>query len=213
MKPLPIRTSILLITLLLLTTTGFAAEPIKTVIDEWYSITAPPSPELKAITVNPKTTALLILDIQTRMVEQRPRCAESVPRIKDLLDRARAKNMLVAYSLTSTAVPEDIAASVAPLPNEPIVKSSVDKFYNTDLDSILKARDIKTVIIVGTVAHGAVLSTTTGASVRGYQVIVPVDGMSADTLYPEQYTAWHLMNSPGTRNRTTLTKIEWVNIE
>ncbi|WP_197470604.1 cysteine hydrolase family protein [Anaerosporomusa subterranea] len=213
MKSLPIRTSILLVLLMFLTTTGFSAEPTKTVIDEWSSITAPPPPELKVITVNPQTTALLILDIQTRMVEQRPRCAESVPKIKDMLDRARAKNMLVAYSLTSAAVPADIAAAVAPLPNELIVKSSVDKFYNTDLDFTLKARDIKTVIIVGTVAHGAVLNTATGASVRGYQVIVPVDGMSADTLYPEQYTAWHLMNSPGTRNRTMLTKIDMITIE
>jgi isochorismate hydrolase len=162
MKQLPIRTSILLVVFLLLSAIGFAAEPTKSIIDEWSSITAPPPPELKAVTVNPETTALLILDIQTRMVEQRPRCAESVLKIKDLLDRARAKNMLVAYSLTSTAVPVDIAALVTPLPNEPIVKSSVDKFYNTDLDSILKAKGVKTVIIVGTVAHGAVLNTATG---------------------------------------------------
>jgi nicotinamidase-related amidase len=203
----------LLVVFLLLSTIGFAAEPTKSLFDEWSSITAPSPPELKVVTVNPETTALLILDIQARMVEQRPRCAESVPKIKDLLDRARGKNMLVAYSLTSTAVPADIATLVTPLPNEPIVKSSVDKFYNTDLDSILKAKSIKTVIIVGTVAHGAVLNTATGASVRGYQVIVPVDGMSADTLYPEQYTAWHLVNSPGTRSRTILTKTEWINID
>ena len=42
---------------------------------------------------------------------------------------------------------------------------------------------------------------------RGFEVIVPVDGMSADTTYAEQYTAWHLANSPGTRRRTTLTQI------
>jgi hypothetical protein len=33
-----------------------------------------------------------------------------------------------------------------------------------------------------------------------------VDGMSAGEAYAEQYTCWHLANSPGTRRRTTLTR-------
>ena len=39
----------------------------------------------------------------------------------------------------------------------------------------------------------------------GLNVVVPVDGMTSATLYAEQYIAWHLLNSPGTRNNTTLT--------
>lgn len=35
----------------------------QTIIDEWQSIQAPPAPTLKAVTVDPKTTALLVLDI------------------------------------------------------------------------------------------------------------------------------------------------------
>jgi len=92
-----------------------------------------------------------------------------------------------------------------------VVRSSVDKFYNTDLEKILRDRGIKTVIIAGTAANGAVLHTATGAAMRGLKVIVPVDLMSAD-LYAEQYTAWHLVNAPGTRRQTTLTRsdlIEW----
>ena len=34
----------------------------QTIIDEWASVKAPPAPELTAVTVNPKTTALLMLD-------------------------------------------------------------------------------------------------------------------------------------------------------
>ena len=60
-------------------------------------------------------------------------------------------------------------------------------------------------IIVGTAAHGAVLHTATGAAMRGLQVIIPIDGMSAIETYAEQYTAWHMLNAPGTRVRTTLT--------
>ena len=65
-------------------------------------------------------------------------------------------------------------------------------------------------IIVGTTAEGAVLHTATGASMRGFQVIVPIDGMSAGTLYAEQYTAWHLVNAPGKRRRTTLTRFDMI---
>jgi len=47
----------------------------------------------------------------------------------------------------------------------------------------------------------------------GIQVIVPIDGMSAGTLYAEQYTAWHLVNAPGTRRPTTLTRFDMINIK
>ena len=65
-------------------------------------------------------------------------------------------------------------------------------------------------IIAGTTAEGAVLHTATGAAMRGFRVIVPIDGMSAGTLYAEQYTAWHLVNAPGSRRRTTLTKFAMI---
>jgi len=45
---------------------------------------------------------------------------------------------------------------------------------------------------------------------RGFKVIVPVDGMSAGSLYAEQYTSWHLINAPGSRKRTTLTKFNLI---
>ena len=183
-----------------------------TIIDEWATIKAPPAPELKTVTPDPKVTALLILDIQKRMCneERRPRCAASVPKIQCLLAKARASGLLVVYSLTRSAEASDIREEVAPLPNEPIVKSGVDKFFKTDLEDILKDKGIKTVILVGTSAHGAVLNTATGAASRGFEVIVAVDGMSASDPYAEQYTAWHLVNAPGTRRRTTLTKIELI---
>jgi hypothetical protein len=34
-----------------------------------------------------------------------------------------------------------------------------------------------------------------------------VDGLSAGDAYAEQYTVWHLANSPGTRRQTVLTRI------
>lgn len=78
------------------------------------------------------------------------------------------------------------------------------------LEKILRDKGIKTVIIAGTTAEGAVVHTATGASMRVLNVIVSVDGMSAGTLYAEQYTAWHLTNAPGTRRSTTLTKFDMI---
>ncbi len=69
----------------------------------------------------------------------------------------------------------------------------------TDLEKILKDKGIKAVIVTGTAAHRAVLYTASGAALRGMHVIVPVDGMSAENVYAEQYVAWNLVNAPGFR--------------
>ncbi|MCK4300442.1 MAG: hypothetical protein KAX80_12950, partial [Planctomycetes bacterium] len=55
-------------------------------------VEVPPAPELQSLSVDPKTTALLILDIQNRNcnAERRPRCVASLPGIQDLLAKARA---------------------------------------------------------------------------------------------------------------------------
>ncbi|MCK5487419.1 MAG: cysteine hydrolase, partial [Desulfobacterales bacterium] len=183
-----------------------------TIIEQWNDIKAPPPVELKAIKINPENTAFLVLDIEERTCnsKRRPRCVASVPKIKSFLEKARSKNIAVVYSLTRKGAPETILPGAAPLGTEPIVKSSVDKFYKTDLEKILQEKGIKTVIIVGTTAEGAVLHTATGAAMRGFQVVVPIDGMSAGSLYAEQYTAWHLVNAPGSRRRTTITRFDMI---
>jgi nicotinamidase-related amidase len=189
---------------------SISTEP--TIIDEWSTVPVPPPPELKPITVDARVTAVLILDIQYGNCnpERRPRAVASLPKIQSLLAAARGKKIPVIYSLTRSASKADIRKEVAPLPAEPIVKSGVDKFFRTDLETILKAKGIETVILVGTSAHGAVLHTATGAAQRGLKVVVPVDGMSASDVYAEQYTCWHLVNSPGTRRQLTLTRISLI---
>ncbi|MHA2226849.1 MAG: cysteine hydrolase [Candidatus Hodarchaeales archaeon] len=179
----------------------------KTIIEEWNNITIPTPPELGWVTVEPKVTALLVLDIQYLNCnqERRPRCVHSLQKIKKLLIKARKEGLLVVYSVIRSSLENEIRKEVVPIENEPIVKSGVDKFYQTDLEKILKDKNISVVIVVGTSAHGAVLHTATGAAQRQLEVIVPVDGISASEMYAEQYTIWHLANSPGTRRSVTLT--------
>jgi nicotinamidase-related amidase len=185
-----------------------------TIIDEWNTVKAPPPPELEPVTVELKETALLVLDLQHQNCnpERRPRCVASIPKIQSLLTVARNRGMPVIYSLTRNASEADIREEVSPQAGEPIVKSGVDKFHGTQLEEILRAKDVHTVILVGTSAQGAVLHTATGAAMRGFRVIVPVDGMSAGDSYPEQYTSWHLVNGPGTRRQTTLTCIDLIRL-
>jgi nicotinamidase-related amidase len=182
-----------------------------TIVDEWASVNPPPPPELKAVNIEPKTTALLVMDIQKQNcnIESRPRCVTSVPKIQDLLIKVRQKGMLVVHTLARTGNVADILPELTPLLEEPVLKAGPDKFFNTDLEKILKDRNIVSLIVVGTAAHGAVLHTASAAALRGLKVIVPVDGMSADA-YAEQYTAWHLVNGPASRNQTTLTKCSMI---
>ncbi|MBI2307973.1 MAG: isochorismatase family protein [Rhodocyclales bacterium] len=180
----------------------------QTIVDEWAGIQAPPPPELKAVTVDPKTTALLMLDFVTPNCTNRPRCMAQLPAVKKLLDTARAKGMLIAYATGPTGKRADTRPEVYPLDSEPVVSAGVDKFFGTELEKILKDGGVQTVIAIGTAAHGAVLYTASGATMRGLKVIVPVDGISSDTPYSEQYTAWHLANAPVVSRNVTLTKFE-----
>jgi nicotinamidase-related amidase len=184
----------------------------QTVVDEWASVQAPPAPTVQAVSADPRSTALLLLDFnkQTCNSERRPRCIASLPKMKKLLDAARAKGVAVIYSLSPGAAASDIAPDLAPKKDEPVVISGPDKFLGTDLEKLLKERNIQTVIVVGTAAHGAVLATAGGAALRGMKVIVPVDGISAETLYPEQYTLWHLLNAPRIGAQTTLTRTDLI---
>jgi nicotinamidase-related amidase len=161
---------------------------------EWDSVKPPPVPELKPATVDPKTTALLALDFMKTNCGVRPRCASTIPVANKLIGQARAHGMLVVYTLVGdTPRPDAMADGIAkPRDGEWIARGGADKFINSDIEARLKARGIKTVIVMGTSAQGAVVGTTNSAVQRGYTAVVPVDGMSAEDAYNEQYAAWHL---------------------
>jgi nicotinamidase-related amidase len=180
------------------------------IIDEWASVKAPAAPALKSVTVDPKDTALLMLDFLHANCnpEHGKRCIASLPVAKKLLGEARAHQMLVVYSAFGKNTEKNIWADVAPTGGEPFVVTFLDKFIGTDLNKILKDKGIKTVIVVGSAANGAAFGTASGAAQRGYSVIVPVDGISSDDLYAEQSAVWNMVNAPVISSKITLTTVD-----
>ena len=177
---------------------AFAALPASAgdITTEWTSVKLPPVPELKPVTVDPRTTALLVLDFMKANCGVRPRCVAAVPNVKKLIDAARAHNMMIAYNLTgqNPKLEDMVDPSIAPRPGEHLIKNGrgANKWYNSDLESALKGRGITTVIISGTSAQGAVAGSTQGATERGFKAVVPVDGMASEDAFNELYAAWHL---------------------
>jgi nicotinamidase-related amidase len=160
--------------------------------------------------IDKSTTVLLMLDFneQTCNMQRRPRCIESIPKVKKPLTAARTAGVPVIFTMGAGGKAADIAKDLAPAGNEPAMLAGVDKFVGTDLEKILKEKGAKTVIVVGTAAHGAVLYTASAAAMRGMKVIVPVDGVSADAPYIERCVAWHMANVPVIGPAFALTTID-----
>jgi nicotinamidase-related amidase len=185
-----------------------------TIIDDWYQAKLPPPPQLHPVKLDAQTTALLVMDftVQTCTQAKRPRCAESVPKVRKLVEAARAKGALIIYSVAvPKSVPGDIVKDLTPAPGEAVLPPlGPDKFIYSALEKTLRARAITTVVAMGTQAQTSVLHTAADAALRGFKVIVPVDAMSADDLFPELYTAWHLANAARIGPQVTLTRLDMI---
>ena len=181
----------------------------ETIIDEWQNVKAPPPPQLQSVTLDPKTTALLMIDIikQTCNTQRRPRCVAMIPQVQKLLTEARAKGVYVIYALFPSPSPatfpdpkiSDYLPELAPKGDEPVVTSFVDKFIlrdkDTGLEKMLKDKGITTIVPVGVTSHNGVLFTSVDAVLRGFNVVVPVDGMAGNNAYEDQVAAYTLTSS------------------
>jgi len=168
------------------------------------TVTVPEYVVTDRVEVNPKTTALLIVDMQNDFVKEGgklvvPTAKDTVPAIRQLLDLARQHGMFVAYTQDSH-LPNDpefpiwgehcligtwgweIVDELKPQPNELVVqKRRYDGFYGTTLEHDLRVAGVDTLIVTGTVANICVLHTAGSAALRWFKVIVPKDGISALT--------------------------------
>jgi nicotinamidase-related amidase len=197
-----------------------APSSAQTIIDEWQSVKAPPPPTLKAVTLDPKTTALLVIDVikQTCNEQRRPRCVAAVPTMAKLLAAARASGVMVIYTLFPSPSPAtfpnpvigDVVPALAPKGDEPVVTAFVDKFElagkDTGLEKMLKDKGITTLVPIGVTSHNGVLFTSVMAALRGFNVVVPVDGMAGNNAYEDQLAAYTLTSS--IVYKVTLTSID-----
>jgi nicotinamidase-related amidase len=186
----------------------------QSVIEEWTAAKFPPPPALKPVTLAANETALLVMDFtnQTCTEQRRPRCARSVPKVLALVKEARAKGAFIVYSVAVPgSVASDILKELTPAAGEPVLPPlGPDKFIGSELEKTLKDKGIKTVVAMGTQAQTSVLHTAGAAALRGFKVVVPVDGMSADEVFPELYTAWHLATAARISPQVTLTKLDLI---
>src|SRR6204780_4605187 len=186
------------------------------VISDWSTAVAPPAPELKEVTVDPSTTALLLLDIMKTGCTARPRCVAAMPNIIRMHDAARAHDMVVWYSLVGMdgkATPNDVMdAAIKPRDGVGYRQGGPDKFLGSALDPTLKQAGIKTLIICGNSFQGATVGTSQEAVQRGFKVVVPVDCSAGDAVYNEQYAVFQLAKGgpAGITSNVTLTRTSMV---
>lgn len=186
------------------------------VTDAWDKVDVPSPPPIRAVTIDPKTSALLLLDFLAEVcTERRPRAAATLPRIAAFLAKARAAGMLVVHTTTRKGLDDgsDLAEPIKPIDGERVYKAPFNKFHGNDLSHFLKGQGVQTLVLAGTSPNGCLLFTVAGAVLEGFQAIVPIDGMPAATLYQEQFVAWELAHGPGFRNTTVLSTFEAISFK
>jgi nicotinamidase-related amidase len=150
------------------------------------------------LVINPQHSALLVMDFQTAIVE---RVVHGHGALLDAtaaaIAAARESSIQVIYVLVgfrpgfpevsprnqsfatikaSGGISSDIHPRVAPRSNEVVVtKHRVGAFFGTDLDMILRANDIDTLVLCGIATSGVVLSTLRHAADSDYRIIVLSD--------------------------------------
>lgn len=159
----------------------------------------------ETVSIEPKKTAFLLMDFQNFVLDNflpPDVAAKVVERAGTLLAAARSakmpvihvtvgfrpgypeiseRNKLFSFLKGSGLVSpgsENVAirADLAPLENEPVVvKHRIGAFTSTDLDRILRAQDIETLILAGVTTGGVVLSTVRQAFDLDYGMIVASD--------------------------------------
>jgi len=183
----------------------------QTVMEEWDSVKALPAPALKPVTVDPKTTALVIFDMTNQFCGPRyTHCPEMVPTLKKLVTEARTKGVPVVYTSIPNVGKTEVVKDIAPAANDLFFQSLLDKFLNTDLEKMLKDKGVTTLIMTGLAANGAVLYTASEAAQKGFNIVVPVDAITAVTRYAEQFTVWQLGNAPVISPKISLTKSDMI---
>lgn len=134
-------------------------------------------------------TALLVIDVQTGVVERAHDRDAVVANISALVDRAREQSVpvvwvqhssddLVQGTDTWAYVPELVARD-----DEPVVhKRYGDSFEDTDLAQVLAQAGAGRLVVTGAQTDACIRSTLHGALVRGYDVTLVTDAHTTEDL-------------------------------
>jgi len=86
-------------------------------------------------------------------------------------------------------------AAVAPMPGEAVFEAVPgDKFFDSNLDYILKQANTKTVVMTGVLANAGIMYTAAGAIQRGYTVVVAEDGINGANDFATSVALWQMLN-------------------
>lgn len=149
-----------------------------------------------------KNAALLVMDVQNGIVERFATREDVLLPLQKAVEAARANKIPVIFvrvafrpgfpevspknksfsaitergGMTVSDLSTQVHASVAPRADEPVVtKLRVSAFAGSDLEVILRARGIETLILTGIATSGVVLSTLREAADKDYGLIVLSD--------------------------------------
>ncbi len=155
------------------------------------------------VTFSPESSALLILDMQRFFLEEDshafvPSADAIVPKIAMLsnlfhqrglpviatrhVNRDDDAKMMSLWWRDIIRKESELSEIVSDLdfPFATVVeKSQYDAFYQTGLEDLLKTKGVSQVVVTGLMTHLCVETTARSAFVRGFEVILPVDGTAA----------------------------------
>lgn len=130
-----------------------------------------------------ENTALLVVDVQTALIESGPfRAMETVGNILDLIESARVSGAEIIYirhdsgkaGFTAGCSGHEIHKAVAPKAGERIFDKRFNSaFLDTGLHGHLQDKGIKNIILAGLRTEYCVDATCKAAFERGYLVYVP----------------------------------------
>ena len=156
----------------------------------------PATPDPARVTLDPRTTALIVLDYVEDICNAQPTCkGQMLSAMTPFMERVRKAGLVVAYGTREQNMTHWLK-EVAPAPGDiKIINTAQDRFYGTDLDKELKAKGIKTLIMVGWKISGSVTYTSVAAMAHDYTVVIPMDTTSAGSGYETTIGFYNVLNS------------------
>lgn len=176
-------------------------------LEKWLSMlkrSARPRPHL---VMDPARCALIVVDMLRYFASPGsraylPSTIPVIPRIRRLLDLWRSTGGTVVFTrhchegtddlgmlgrffedhIRCSEPDSEIVEDLNPREGEKVIrKNTYDAFHKTGLDSLLRSRGMKQVLVTGVMTQLCCETTARSAFVRGYEVYVPADALTTSS--------------------------------